>query len=445
MMGRYAGDGWYRKSKRKNRKNSYIYQFIVCCSFAEFDELKSYFDRFDYKYNYSKERTTYKFRICSKSLVDFVSPMGKRASNKKIHPNLFSESVYNKKAFLDGLFDSDGEYRKNKNGFRITTTSYELLLGTQQLITDVYDRPTSLNFTLRPKTTTIEGRTVNQKGTYTLEFKKDIRKQDKAFNEDNFSWMPVKENKSTSKFKDVYNIEVDVDNSYTANNIVVHNCQGFSFNGKQLNFDDTRSKLFFEYVRILKECKPTYFLLENVAMKKEYEDVISEHLGVAPILINSSLVSAANRKRLYWTNIPNVTQPKDRNITIKDVIYDDTYKIFIDNRNSTSRKCGKTSVRWDATGKGHYSQTFRAYYKDGKMCCLNAQNMSNKLNIVMNLDNYLYRRSHVIEAERYQTLPDNYTGVLKSVDKRLHAIGNGWTVDVICHIFKNIKESVNKV
>ena len=81
-------------------------------------------------------------------------------------------------------------------------------------------------------------------------------------------------------------------------------CQGFSFAGKQLNFSDPRSKLFFEFVRIMKEVKPKYFLLENVAMKKESQDVITSYMGVEPIMINSSLFSAQNRKRLYWTNIP---------------------------------------------------------------------------------------------------------------------------------------------
>jgi len=76
-------------------------------------------------------------------------------------------------------------------------------------------------------------------------------------------------------------------------------CQGFSFIGKGLNFDDPRSKLFFEYVRLLKECNPTYFMLENVRMKKELQDIISKYLGVDPVVINSNLVSAQNRHRLY--------------------------------------------------------------------------------------------------------------------------------------------------
>ena len=97
-------------------------------------------------------------------------------------------------------------------------------------------------------------------------------------------------------------------------------CQGFSFAGNQLAFDDPRSALFFEFVRILKEVKPKYFLLENVKMKKEFLDVISEQVGVEPILINSALVSAQNRLRYYWTNIPGVEQPEDRGIVLKDIL-----------------------------------------------------------------------------------------------------------------------------
>ena len=97
-------------------------------------------------------------------------------------------------------------------------------------------------------------------------------------------------------------------------------CQGFSFAGKMLNFDDPRSRLFFEYVRLVKDLKPKYFLLENVKMKKESQDIISKYMGVEPIEINSSLVSAQTRKRLYWTNIPNVSQPEDKGVVLGDII-----------------------------------------------------------------------------------------------------------------------------
>jgi len=97
-------------------------------------------------------------------------------------------------------------------------------------------------------------------------------------------------------------------------------CQGFSFAGKQLAFDDPRSALFFEFVRILKECNPKYFLLENVKMKKEFLEIITQQVGAEPILINSALVSAQNRQRYYWTNIPGVEQPENRGVVLRDIL-----------------------------------------------------------------------------------------------------------------------------
>lgn len=208
-------------------------------------------------------------------------------------------------------------------------------------------------------------------------------------------------------------------------------------NGEGLNGE--KSKLFYEFVRILKETKPTWFLLENVKMKKEWQDIISNILGVQPIELNSNLVSAQNRQRLYWTNIPNITKPKDKGILIKDIVYDDNYKVFTDERIENTKIATKKYLRWDLSGKGYKSQQDRAYYKNGKVCTLPAANPSNKLNIV--IDNGKYRRMHPIEAERAQTLPDNYTKGL-SDGKRLSIIGDGWTVDIITHILSHINKEV---
>ena len=126
-------------------------------------------------------------------------------------------------------------------------------------------------------------------------------------------------------------------------------CQGFSFAGKQLNFEDERSKLFFEFVRLIKECEPKYFLLENVKMKKEYELVISQYLKVAPIQINSALVSAQNRVRLYWTNINekpyglfgdmmcDIPQPKDKGILLKDILENEVPKKYFLSENMLNK------------------------------------------------------------------------------------------------------------
>ena len=108
-------------------------------------------------------------------------------------------------------------------------------------------------------------------------------------------------------------------------------CQDLSFAGKGKGLEGDRSSLFYQYVRLLKECKPKYFLLENVRMKQEYQDIISDLLGVQPIKINSSLVSGQNRVRLYWTNIPNVTQPEDKGILLKDILLDDAEEPMLSN------------------------------------------------------------------------------------------------------------------
>jgi len=119
-------------------------------------------------------------------------------------------------------------------------------------------------------------------------------------------------------------------------------CQGFSFAGKQLNFDDPRSALFFEFVRLVNELNPKYFLLENVVMKQEYQDVISKYMGCEPVKINSALVSAQTRKRFYWTNIPNVGQPKDKGIVLKDII--ESGMTMVDKSQTIKSQYAKSSV-----------------------------------------------------------------------------------------------------
>lgn len=207
---------------------------------------------------------------------------------------------------------------------------------------------------------------------------------------------------------------------------------GFEFEGQ--------SYLFWEYVRMLKEVSPKYFLLENVIMEKKWENIITNVLGVEPIEINSNLVSAQNRRRLYWTNIEGIIQPENKNIKIKDVIYDDSYKIFTDERITKTKRKTKNYVQWNMSGKNYDSQQDRAYYLDGKFCTLPKNGGSNKLNIVLDYEKDIYRRIHPIEAERIQTVPDNYTNIEGvSSTKRFEMLGNGWTIDVISHILKNLK------
>ena len=220
-------------------------------------------------------------------------------------------------------------------------------------------------------------------------------------------------------------------------------CQGFSFAGKKLNFQDERSKLFFEFVRILEDVKKVNpdvkFLLENVKMDQDSENAITEIIGVKPVRINSSLVSAQNRMRLYWTNIPFTGLPEDKNIVVRDILLDNTKNVFTDERiANTKRKC-KNYVQWDLSGKNYNSQQDRAFYLDGKMGTVPKSNPANKVNIVLDYENDVYRRLTAEEVETLQNVPFEYTKIDGVKDHvRIGTLGNGWTVDIIVHIMKGL-------
>ena len=224
-------------------------------------------------------------------------------------------------------------------------------------------------------------------------------------------------------------------------------CQGFSFAGKQLAFDDPRSKLFFVYVEILKHIRTLNpdikFMLENVKMKKEYLAIISEQLGVEPVFINSALVSAQNRQRFYWANW-NFEQPEDKKIFLVDIIDNgiiDRAKSYCIDANyykggnpksyfEKSRRqlvfCFATRGRYDTDGSIVQKREVRY---DGKTNSLTTVQKDNRL---VFLDGY--RKLTPIECEKLQTVPDNYTNHVSNT-QRYKMLGNGWTVDVIAHIF----------
>jgi len=278
-------------------------------------------------------------------------------------------------------------------------------------------------------------------------------------------------------------------------------CQSFSFAGKRkgmstkdeqeiLTLDhylelksqeyefEGQSYLFWEYMRLLNEVKPKYFLLENVMMGEKWEKILSKAIGVNPIMINSSLVSAQNRQRLYWTNIgmkPSglfgdlesiIEQPKDLGILVKDIVEENIdQKYFLSEKmihyiNQTGTKsfyykpeytnldgkarpltlshdkrAGTTNYiihnmmpRSSKSGKGGTGHLTR---EDGKTYCLDTGN-TNAIEYSNNI-----RRLTPIECERLQTVKDNYTNHV-SDSQRYRMLGNGWTVDVIAHIFKYI-------
>lgn len=206
--------------------------------------------------------------------------------------------------------------------------------------------------------------------------------------------------------------------------------------------------LFMQYVRALREVKPKYFLYENnESMSDEIKEGITKEgitkqLGIEPIMIDSADFSAQIRKRYYWTNIPVLLDYTSKDLKIEDIIYDDAYQIKNFEKYASTQIISKdgNTVKWDSSGKGYYSQPNRARAKCLKMNTVTARGRD-KCNIWIGGTSYRYL--HPVEAERLQTLPDNYTDVLKSDAKRIKAIGNGWTVDVIAHIFSGLANGKN--
>lgn len=227
-------------------------------------------------------------------------------------------------------------------------------------------------------------------------------------------------------------------------------CQGFSRAGKELNFNDERSKLFFEYVRILKEVNPTYFLLENVVMRKEYSDVITDILGVTPIMINSALVSAQERKRLYWTNIQGIKQPEDRNIYLCDVVNFKSETPLKENIIDEIRKYTKRDFDVSIDKNGNIRPHRKDKRKSGISEIGTLRNPNCKsVTIIKSHAPKTYKSPFEIyelnrnECEQLQNVPMNYT-IPVSEKQAKDLLGDGWTVEVIKHIFRNISQrSIN--
>ena len=211
-------------------------------------------------------------------------------------------------------------------------------------------------------------------------------------------------------------------------------CQGFSFAGKQLNFNDPRSKLFFEFVRAKEESQVKYFLFENVNMKQAYKDIITKYLGVEPIRINSNLVSAQNRDRFYWTNIPGVTQPKDQGILLKNIVFNRFELSTLKDLVHTPQALAYMN-RQVRDGRNHWDFDHYSDIKNDKSSAVVA-NFFKGIPYNVFKDQDCIRKFHPIECERLQTLPDDYTRGVSNT-QRYKMIGNGWTVDVIAHILHN--------
>ena len=239
-------------------------------------------------------------------------------------------------------------------------------------------------------------------------------------------------------------------------------CQGFSFAGRQLNFNDPRSALFFEYVRILNEIREinpdVIFLFENVRMKREYQDIISAQLGLRPVLINSARVSAQNRERLYWSNIRTrkidqsgtigtaIPQPEDLGLFFRDIMEEDVPGNYYLSEEVVANRI-KHKERNKSKGNG-FGMVVRALNDKSTAICVGGRGIYDLVSVTepkrTNQDDQVIKQTERIrrytptECSRLQTIPDWYRWECSNTQK-YKMLGNGWTVKVIMHILQYLK------
>lgn len=310
ILGRYVADGHIRKDKRRGRKNSYQYQCVLSIGNDKVDKLKEIVKENHFSC-YPHGNSVHRVVFSSMKLVNFIieNNFGRSADTKNIPQFIIDLPIDKLQSFLDGYMSGDGCEIEGK--FQATTVSKELAMSLCLAIQKVYRVGCRIYFDERPDKYEIEGRIVNQKNTYMIRFMKESQKQ-AWFIENNTVWYPVKEILDTGRIENVYNIEVEEDHTYTANNMITFNCQDFSIAGEQKgsvwtcqdctdedgapyqynplmvhwskrdrcphcgskNIEKTRSSLLVEYLRVIRANKPNFGMYENVKniVGKKFKD-----------------------------------------------------------------------------------------------------------------------------------------------------------------------------
>lgn len=257
IIGRYLGDGWIRHQGG----------IIICCAIGELTEITPHLRNININYNVVKEGSIYKVHIPLKEFSEFTSSFGYGAENKRLPGFVFNLPKEYCQSLLDGYLSADGCYTENR--YKTSSVSKELIYGMAQIVAKAYNVPYSVYHSEKKKESVILGRKVNIHDSYELCWKLDKRKQDKAFYEDGYVWFPISSITNTETDEDVYDITVEDSHSFTANGVIVHNCQDLSVAGKQLGMDEdsgTRSSLLWQVKRLLNEVPnlPDILIMENV-------------------------------------------------------------------------------------------------------------------------------------------------------------------------------------
>lgn len=502
LIGRYIADGFIRNNKRQDRINSYNNQIIFGIGKHKLEYFKQQIE--SYYVGYVEERTSIKCKIINKELMNLCLQCGKGAKNKVIPSFIMELPLDLLEVFLDGYLSGDGGIHKNT--IKAVSISEKLIYQLGQIINKLYQKHYSILKVETPETTVIEGRIVNQNDYWTISYRKNLQ-HEYFIKKDGFIWSRVSTKEYDNNFMDtVYNFEVETDNSYIANNIVVHNCQAFSIAGKRRGFDDTRGTLFFEVARIIKDKQPKAFILENVPglvshdSGKTFQTIIdtlattingqksfleTDNLGyhVYYGYLNSKDFGVAqNRKRIFIVGFKepiNFRLPGATNSTVKlkDILESEVdEKYYLSEKaikgllNHTEKQKEKgNSFQAQFFTRENILATIKAnYYKSGQDCLIketakNSQGMRiNKadnvsvtlsalgggcgaktgLYAIPNGDSFRVRRLTPRECARLQGFPESYN-IVCSDSQAYKQFGNSVTVNVIQAIAKNVLASLN--
>ena len=372
VIGRYIADGHTRKDVRfdGSHNGTRHWQVILSIGNNKVKQFVSHFKELHYSC-YAHGDSVHRFVFSSKRLVEIVEDQcGCGSLNKFFGEKLIRLPKYLLQIVLDAYLEGDG-YLDKDNVWNITTVSQMLPITIQRVVSKLYGKHICISLHKPSSMRCLCGRMVHQHQQYVVRFAERDLNNEKPKRVEDKIWSGVKSFTSLG-WETVYNMEVEEDNSYTANNMIVHNCQSFSFSGKMKGMAtkqgeeiytldkylslkeqgfqfEGQSYLFWEFMRILTELRKynpnIYFFLENVEMLDKWERVLSHSIGVRGVHINSALVSAQQRKRIYWSNIrvkdlgatsmfeelndnpfelpryqTDIPQPEDRGIVINDIL-----------------------------------------------------------------------------------------------------------------------------
>lgn len=445
ILGRYLADGHIRMDKRKNRVNSYYYAVILSIGTHKLDEFLKHVKSYHVTH-YPHSKSVERCCICSQEWVERILSLGLGRScyEKTVPTSLLALPKHLCMAIVEGYMSGDGSIDQMWKSFHACTTSKKLAYSMALLIQKAYGVNCGVrSIKSRGLTGTIEGRTVHLNPQWGLTFNKYMKRQSVAHVDGSKVYTPFK-SKCKSDDAIVYNISVADDESYICNNRVVHNCTNWSIakagHGRETTNSGIGWELFSQYIRAWKESGVPYYLYENNAsMSKEIRNAISEAFGHEPLEINSALVSAQTRKRLYWTNIPGACVPEDQGIKLSSII----------EHGVVDREKSLCLARRYAGFQGSQSYLCRRYFGKSMGQAVFEGNPTNLKALYLQNDRFtdeegeatgcIIRPMTVTECERLQTLPDGYTdGAECTRVQRIEAIGNGWTVNVIVHLMHGL-------